>query len=201
MDHIQPKGYGRGKLETSGGETRSEKCRERRPWGCCCPPGTWLGSGTHLVDTTRVPGAHHKLLGEPYSRAVEVYAPVGLRCRGHVSRAAARLQGWRAGGPPSLRDQLGIVVRLPPQQLGLPPVEEVVQCHLRVGTDHDLVLVAPHLQANQGHAQAKRLIKLKWETAQRECLGSSCMSGGKVPPPQGTATPPHCPTPALSPPQ
>lgn len=90
-----------------------------------------------------------------------------------------------AAPPPSLRDQLGIVVRLPPQQLNLPPVEEIVQCHLWVGTDHDFVLVAPHLQANQGHPQAKRLIKLGWETAQRECLDLSCTSRGEVPPPLG----------------
>lgn len=44
--------------------------------GPCCPPHACLLSETHLVDTTRVPGAHHKLLGEPYGRAMEVYAPV-----------------------------------------------------------------------------------------------------------------------------
>lgn len=100
-----------------------------------------------------------------------------------------RQQGCKDGEvmapSPFLRDQLGIVVWLPPQQFCLPPVEEVVQCHLWVGTDHDFVLVAPHLQADQGHPQAKRLIKLERETAQREHLDLSCASRGKVPHPLG----------------
>lgn len=109
--------------------------------------------------------------------------------------------GWQQGckdgkvvAPLSLRDQLGIVVRLLPQQLHLSPMEEVVQCHLWVGTDHDFVLVAPHLQAYQGHSQAKRLIKLGRETPQRECLDLRCTSRGKVPPPLGNCNQDQDPT-------
>lgn len=60
-------------------------------------------TGTHLVDATRVPGAHHQLLGQPHGVAVEVDAPVGLRChRGRVPWAVAGLGWWQGGGPPVL---------------------------------------------------------------------------------------------------
>lgn len=73
---------------------------------------------------------------------------------------------WQLGSthPACLRDQLGIVVLLPLQQLRLPPAEEVLQCHLCITTDSDFVPVAPHLQANQGHTQAQRLVKLQRNT-------------------------------------
>lgn len=91
--------------------------------------------------------------------------PLGKRAvsaRGHSEPASPGGSLVLATAWPSAhsRDELRVVVQVPPRQVSHPPGQEVVQCGVGLGADVNLVPTVPHLQAHEHHAEIELLIKL-----------------------------------------
>ena len=106
---------------------------------------------THLIDSTRVSGAHGELVSQPNRVSFEIFAAVEDKTWGQTGGITA-FNICPDSHHRSSRHKLGAVVLRLPQKFGLAPHQEVVQSSVRLHVYVDEVSVRPDLQTHKHNA-------------------------------------------------